>query len=496
LITLEDWQVIRERRIGHADAVKQISRDTGFAINTIRKYSRSSVPPQRTGAPTRTPLMAAYQSDVDALLKQEPKITSTRIAQLLRQRYPSFRLGERAARIYVSRRRALLHPKEVFIRQVYVPGDQVQYDFKDVKALIDGSEVELHLFTARLSYSTAWFGRCYHTEDRPALLDGILSASVEFGGATRDAVFDNPATAVDKVGRGRLRSVNSVFAAFTGSLGLNMQFAAPAKGNEKGGVEGAHGYIEDNFFRPLRSAATLAALNDSLVAFSRGDREKKTLNGQTIAQLLQTERLALRPLPNVLPRACVTDNTRITKFAEVRYKTNRYSVPSRYVGRPAIIEIFADIVRIVVDGELAAEHPRLFGRHDAMLDPMHIIEALKKKHRAVERAEVFNNERFPQALRDYLRRLVHRDRDTAGKQFMRVMELLGAHRISAIVSAVVCAAELGVDDPAAIELLLVQNASTTVIALDIETLPDVAKISAPRPRLDGYAIADLKENAA
>jgi hypothetical protein len=49
---------------------------------------------------------------------------------------------------------------------------------------------------------------------------------------------------------------------------------------------------------------------------------------------------------------------------------------------------------------------------------MHIIEALKKKHRAVERAEVFNNERFPQALRDYLRRLVHCDRDTAGKQFI------------------------------------------------------------------------------
>jgi hypothetical protein len=69
------------------------------------------------------------------------------------------------------------------------------------------------------------------------------------------------------------------------------------------------------------------------------------------------------------------------------------------------------------------------------------------------------------------------------------MELLGAHRISAIVSAVVCAAELGVDDPAAIELLLVQNASATVVALDIETLPDVAKISAPQPRLDGYVIA-------
>jgi hypothetical protein len=94
----------------------------------------------------------------------------------------------------------------------------------------------LHLFTARLSYSTSWFGHCYQTEDRPALFDGILRSSVEFGGVTGDAGFDNPKTAVDKVDRGRRRTVNDEFAAFTGSLAINMQFAAPAKGNEKGGT--------------------------------------------------------------------------------------------------------------------------------------------------------------------------------------------------------------------------------------------------------------------
>ena len=82
--------------------------------------------------------MAAYEVDVDDLLKQEPKITSIRIAQILRERDPAFVLGERAVRIYVARRRALLHPKEMFIRQVYVPGDQVQYDFKDITAVIAG----------------------------------------------------------------------------------------------------------------------------------------------------------------------------------------------------------------------------------------------------------------------------------------------------------------------------------------------------------------------
>ena len=33
------------------------------------------------------------------------------------------------------------------------------------------------------------------------------------------------------------------------ALSLNVDFAAPAKGNEKGGVEGTHGFIKDNFFK-------------------------------------------------------------------------------------------------------------------------------------------------------------------------------------------------------------------------------------------------------
>jgi hypothetical protein len=41
-----------------------------------------------------------------------------------------------------------------------------------------------------------------------------------------------------------------------------------------------------------------------------------------------------------------------------------------------------------------------------------------------------NNAHVPQALRDLLQRLVGRDRDTAGKQFLRVIELLKEHRLA------------------------------------------------------------------
>jgi len=73
--------------------------------------------------------------------------------------------------------------------------------------------------------------------------------------------------------------MNTEFAAFCGGLALHMHFAAPAKGNEKGGVEGLHGYIED-------------LANAHLEKQISGDRE---------GDRLEIERLALRPLPAIAP---------------------------------------------------------------------------------------------------------------------------------------------------------------------------------------------------
>lgn len=323
---MEDWQVIRKRRLVDGDGIKPLSRETKFARNTIRKYTRSSSPPKRSGAPTRTPSMAPYEGEVDALLEKEPKITSVRIGQILRESHAGFALCERAVRTYVARRRRLLHPKEVFIRQVYVPGDQTQYDFKDVTAVVDGVESKLHLFTARLSYSTAWFGHCYRTEDRPALFDGLLRAGVEFGGVTKEGVFDNASTAVDKIHRGRRRTMNGEFAAFVGSLALNMQFAAPGKGNEKGGVEGACGFVEDNMFRAIPECETIDEINAALVRFCKRDELRQpSTHRQTIGERFVLDRAKLRALPLTLPAPCVRRAASINKFAEVVCQTNRYS---------------------------------------------------------------------------------------------------------------------------------------------------------------------------
>src|SRR5450631_3146040 len=54
--------------------------------------------------------------------------------------------------------------------------------------------------------------------------------------------------AVTKVLHGRDREENKAFREFCGSLALAIEFAAPAAGNEKGGVGGSCGFVEDISF--------------------------------------------------------------------------------------------------------------------------------------------------------------------------------------------------------------------------------------------------------
>ena len=262
-----------------------------------------------------------------ALLEQTPKMTTKRLVTVLRERNDQpLRIGERAARKFVAKNRRKQVPKEAFIRLVYAPGSQMQIDFKDIELMTAGSPVKHHLFTARLSHSGAFFGKVYRSEDRPSLLDGIISACVAFGGVAKECVFDNAKTAVKHIHRGSKRDVATEYQAVCGSLGLRMEFAAPAKGNEKGGVEGTHGYLEDNYFRPMRNGDDLVHLNQDLSTFCVEEIRQRHSK-------FAVDQAALSALPTVMPQSARHQHVHVNKFAEVTYATNRYSVPTEYAHR-------------------------------------------------------------------------------------------------------------------------------------------------------------------
>jgi transposase len=498
---MDTWENIRLRCRRDGKPIKAVARELNHAPNTIRRYLRQDAPPKPVTI-IRPKHLDAYQKHIDNLLRTTPKITAMRIGSWLKENVDhEFQIGERALRKYTAERRAILIPREAFIRASYAPADQAQFDFSPMTVRINGKELVVQLFVIRLSYSGCWYARASMRCDQPSLFAGLLQGYTAFGGLTRSAIFDNATTAVKRVLRGRNREENEAFTAFRGGLALEVDFAAPAKGNEKGGVEGMNGFIEDNFFRPIPTFASLEELNVALTAFARKDLERvHSVHREAIGARFEREKPALRAFPATLPRACVTRYARVNKFAEVVYETNRYSVPTRYAHRDAILEISEDRVRIVIGTEMIAEHPRGFGSREEFLDLRHYLDLLGRKHRAAASAAVLQDGRIPAVLRDLFTKYRASDPNSASKRWMQVLALLNDTSVDALSETVAHACARGTTDPAAIALLLrtrrESGSSTSAPLLNPNHLPPAAQIPAPVANLSRYATASLVECAS
>ena len=495
---MDTWETIRIRCRRDGEKIKVVARELGLAPNTVRKYLRQDGPPKRVARP-RARLLDRYATHIDELIRSTPKITAVRVGSYLRQTVDSeFRVGERALRQYIAARRAVLVPREAFVRASYAPGDQSQFDFSPMSVLLAGVVVVVQLFVVRLSYSGRFMARASIRCDQPSLFAGLLTGFTAFGGLTRTSIFDNASTAVTRVLRGRNRAENEAFTAFRGGLALHVAFAAPAKGNEKGGVEGVHGYIEDNFFRPMPSYVDLDELNAALVFFCDASLSREhTTHHETIGDRFAREQPTLQALPTVLPRACVTKYARVNKFAEVCFERDWYSTPTRWAHRNAVIEVYEQHLRIVVETEVVAEHQRGAGKGDRFLDPRHYVDLLAHKHRAAENALVLSDGRIPDVLRDLFDRYYQNDPRTATKRWTQVLSLLSDVPVAELAQVVTHALARGTDDPAAIALMVEQKRSPAPSrAIRTSALPSAARHEAPVVNLAAYATALLIESAA
>ena len=491
---MDTWETIRLRCVRDREPVKTVARELGLSKNTVKKYIHSLQAPHYQ-RPERTCRLDAYRYHIDDLIRRSPKITAVRIGTQLRAFVdPDLEISQRALREYVANRRREIVGKEAFVRAHYFPGDEMQFDFTPVKLVVSGVLTIVHLFVARLSYSARLFARVSLREDQVALFAGILGAVVHFGGVPRVGVFDNAKTAVTRILRGRNREENEAFRTFCGGLALAMEYAAPAKGNQKGGVEGANGFIEDNMFRPTPECESVEEFNLLLEHFCRGDEARtSSVHRETIGERFAREQPTLRPLPTVLPAACVRRIARINKFAEAICDTNRYSVPTQWAHRDAVLELFEERVRIVVDDQVVAEHKRCTGKHQTMLDVRHAIELLAYKHRSVERAEIIMQSRLPAPLLALRDRLLAHDRARAGRAFVVVLRLLLTYSSEVVAECVSQALACGTLDPAAIALLVRQRTAPLPPAAPILALRAPEGIQRPVVDLARYDLAMLAE---
>ena len=128
-------------------------------------------------------------------------------------------------------------------------------------AMLGGERIELQVFAMRSMASGAAYHRAYTHATQQAFLEAHELAFGYFGGVFRRLRYDNLKSAVKKMLRGYQREETSRFIAFRSHWRFQSEFCNPARGNEKGGVEGEGGYFRRNHWVPLPEARDLEELN-------------------------------------------------------------------------------------------------------------------------------------------------------------------------------------------------------------------------------------------
>ena len=127
--------------------------------------------------------------------------------------------------------------RKAFIPLRFAPGEAFQFDWSCKYAVIAGLRCRLEVAHIKLAHSRAFLVVAYPMQTHEMLFDAHARGFTAFGGVPRRGIYDNMKTAVDKVGRGKERTVNARFQAMSGHYLFEPEFCNRAAGWEKGIVE-------------------------------------------------------------------------------------------------------------------------------------------------------------------------------------------------------------------------------------------------------------------
>jgi Transposase and inactivated derivatives len=422
---VSQWAEIRHMHLVDGVSKKEIARRFDLDIKTVRKALSRAAPEQSRRDPKRPRRLDGCRDAIVELLRNEPKLCAKRIGRLLGEKTGV--VGERALRKYVRDLKRAMFAVEAFVHRTHSPGDTLEGDFFESWARIAGALHKAKVFVGTLPCSNTYFAKAYPTERLESLLDGLNASFAYFGGVPRRAVLDNTSAAVKKILPGPEREETKAFHGWRGCFPLHVDFCAPAKGNEKGSVERGNEYVRGLFFRPIPEATSWDELNQKLLAELERDLDHRHLpDGRTARQALQAEREHLRPLPPRMPDSarivpCVAD-----KYAIVTVDRSRYSVPSRFARCALLAKLSWDRVEIVDGDDCIASHARAYLEGTHVLDAMHVLRLLERKHRAIHESTAIAQMKLSPAFSE-LRLALRGKVRKPDREWVRVLLLLEEH---------------------------------------------------------------------
>ena len=454
---------------------RAVAREFGLSRETVRKMLQYAVPPgYQRQQPIKRPKLGPWLGVIDAILnddKQRPakqRHTSKRIFERLKEEH-GFTGGYTIVKDYV--RTATLRGQEMFMPLMH-PAGEAQVDFGEALVVIAGVEQRAHYLAMDLPHSDDCFVAAFPAETTEAFLEGHVRAFAYFGGVPTRILYDNTRIAVAKILGGEERQRTRAFSELQSYYLFADKFGRPAKGNDKGKVEGLVGYARRNFMVPIPRASSWEELNTRLEAECRKRRERR-LRGhvESIGERFERDRAALLPLPATPYEACEKISTRVSSLSLVRYRSNDYSVPTEYGHRQVWVKGYVHEVVIACASEVIARHQRSYEREAVVFDPLHYLALLEQKTRALDQAAPLAGWQLPDCFAQLRRLLEARLRKHGSREYVQVLRLLETFNIVEVTLAIEDALRLGTISVDAVRHLLLCRIERRPPRLDMENYP-------------------------
>jgi transposase len=465
---VEIYGRIRRAVLVEGRSQRSVAREFGLARTTVRKMLGYSIPPgYRRKEPPKRPKLGPWVGVIDAILEEDKtkpakqRHTAQRIFDRLRAEH-AFPGGYTIVKDYV--RAASLRHREMFVPLTHAAGT-AQADFGEALVIVGGEERKAHYFAIDLPHSDDCFVMAFPAETTEAFLEGHVQAFAYFGGVPTSILYDNTRLAVARILGDGTRQKTRAFSELQSHYLFADKFGRPAKGNDKGKVEGLVGYARRNFLVPIPRAASWEELNQRLLDACRERRARRLRSHQeTIGERFEGDRAAFLPLPASEYEACEKRVARVSSMSLVRYRTNDYSVPTEYGHRDVLVKGYVHEVAIVCGSQVIARHRRSYEREDMIFDPLHYLALLDQAAPLVGWA-------LPECF-DRLRRLLEARLNKGGKrEYVQVLRLLETFSIREVELAILDALHLGTISFDAVKHLLLCRIERRPPRLDLENYP-------------------------
>jgi transposase len=439
--------------------------------------------------PRLSALPDAYVGRIEQILKEDQALPR-------KQRHTAKRIWERLKGegftggytiIKDTVRELTAHRQEVFVPLIHRPGE-AQVDFGQALVKLNGVLRKVSFFVMALPHSDASFVMAFERECTETFWEGHVQAFGFFGGVAKRISYDNTKIAVAKIiGGGKDRRLTRGFCQLKSHYLFDHHFCRPARGNEKGVVEGQVKFTRLNFFVPVPQVRDFTQLNAQLRQQCVDDRERR-LRGQagTKAELLQGDQAAFLSLPATAFAACQQVSTTASSLSLVRFDRNDYSVPVRWAHHPVVVKGYWQEVRLYAQGQEVAQHGRIWEKEQVRFEPLHYLALLERKPGALDHARPLAGWTLAECF-GILRRRLEAQREGEGtREYIRVLRLLEKHSMPDLRGAVEKALAVGAVTRDGIAQFLFPREDWRFTVFSLDGRPHLRAVRIAPPDIQSY----------